>query len=264
MKFQNIFFTLLLMLSWFAGATWSQVNTENLRKLDLKPSFHAGLQADLNTVSGNSEFLKMTGNVRLDYVANSHYAFGVVQYQRGIQNEKTFIHKGFAHLREIYILNRRLRIEWFAQKEFNEFIALKDRSLLGTGLRTAALTPDFLPIEKGSIHFFIGIGLMWENELMDATPAFETKIYRSTNYLTLDWKIKNLIKLGIITYYQVDLKNGNDYRILNDSRLTFHITQHLAFQTSVNFRYDNAPPVNVKKNVKKYDLEIRNGLRLDF
>lgn len=253
--FYLIFFLIL------TGSVSAQVNTESLRKSNLKNGFQTSLNVDLGLFAGNSDFLKMTGKLRTDFVSGDHYTFGVMQYQRGIQDQNVFVNKAFIHIRDIHKLSRIFRWEWFIQKEFNEFIRLKDRNLIGAGLRTAAWASNFktknLP---QSLQFYLGTGFMWENEKINTTPVTETWIIRSTNYFNLSWKIDKRVNLGMVTYYQVDLKNLNDYRILSQTGFVFYITPAVSFQTTLNFRYDNEPP----PRIKEYDLELKNGIQVAF
>ena len=100
----------------------TQINTENLRKNDLSHGFYTTLQFDISAVSGNSEFSKLTGSARTDWISKRLYIFGIMKYQRGIQANKVFVNKGFVHLRSIHRLKRFLYIEEFIQKEFNDLI----------------------------------------------------------------------------------------------------------------------------------------------
>lgn len=261
---QQIFFRLIVLPSicFFLPnlSIFAQVNTEDMRKYDLSDGLYNSLQVDFGLVSGNSDFLKLKSSIRADFVSGKYYTFGVIQYQRGIQDDNLFINKAFGHLRGIQRLTRIFFGELFVQKEFNDFILLKDRNLIGGGLRTAVLFPYSTNECSHSIYCYIGNGLMWENEEIDTRPVSETKIFRSTNYISLRWQLDDRVDLAIVTYYQFHLSNLHDYRILFQSGLGFNITKSLAFKTSLNLRYDNEPP----SNIKKYDLEINNGLRFDF
>lgn len=235
----------------------SQVNTEVLRRSDLTPGFHHTAQLDLGMVAGNSEFLKLKTSFRLDFVCQHYYSFGVIQYQRGTKSQKKFINKGFIHLRNIRRLTDRFSGELFVQNEFDDFILLKDRNLAGGGLRTVLIQPDST---NQKLRLFLGNGAMWENEKLNTNPVSQTKIIRSTNYLSFQTRLNNMINLNFVGYYQVNLKSLRDYRILIESSLGFNVTKSFTFQTNFNLRFDNEPPATIKK----YDLELTNGLRFTF
>ena len=258
-RFSIYLFLFLSAILIFQNA-YSQVNTENLRRESLKPGWQTSIKLNYGLVDGNSEYSKLKTGARIDLNRKHNYFFGVVDYQRGFQNNKVFINKGFIHFRNVHGMYRNLQWELFVQKEFNEFISLKDRNLVGCGITTNPHSLRQKQESNRAFNFYFGIGLMWENELIDTTPKYETKIIRSTNYVTLKWKIDQRIDLGMVTYYQVDVKKSGDFRILSESSLTFYLTKSLSFQSSVNFRFDNEPPTYIKK----YDIEMNNGVIFSF
>jgi len=251
----SIFFIIYCLYS--IKVSHAQVNTETLRKNDLQHGFHSTAMLNLGMVSGNSEFLKLKTGIRTDYVCQKYYLFGVIQYQRGTKNQKNFINKGFIHLRNILRFTDRFNVELFAQKEFDDFILLKDRNLIGGGIRTELLSRS---ADDKNYRFFIGNGGMWENEEIRTSPISETKIVRSTNYVSIQLQNNNHWNINFVNYYQFNLENVTDYRILMESTFGFKLTSSFSFQTNFNYRYDNEPP----PNVKKYDLELTNGISFSF
>lgn len=253
-KFQ-IFIAFLMLCVSRSGH--SQVNTESLRKSDLSPGFHNIAQFDFGMVSGNSEFLRLKTSLRTDYVGKKYYSFGVIQYQRGTKSQKKFINKGFIHVRSLRRLTDHFNGELFVQKEFDDFISLKDRNLIGFGLRSSFFKPDST---DRKVRFFMGNGVMWETEKLNTEPVSETKIWRSTNYLSIRIRMNNLVSLNFVGYYQVNLQTYQDYRILVESALGFNLTKSFTFQTNFNLRFDNEPP----GAIKKYDFELTNGVKFSF
>jgi len=253
-KFQ-IFIAFLMLCVYRLGQ--SQVNTESLRKSDLSPGFHNTAQFDFGMVSGNSEFLRLKSSFRSDYVSKKYYSFGVIQYQRGTKSQKKFINKGFIHLRSIRRLTDRFSGELFVQKEFDDFILLQDRSLVGIGLRSSIFQTDST---NRKVRLFLGNGAMWEKEKLTTEPVPLTKIIRSTNYLSLQTRLNDLVSFNFVGYYQASLERWRDYRVLVQSSLGFNLTKSFMFQTNFNLRFDNEPP----GSIKKCDLELTNGLKFSF
>jgi putative salt-induced outer membrane protein YdiY len=251
----QIFIAFLVLCIYQFGH--SQVNTESLRKSDLSPGFHNTAQFDFGMVSGNSEFLRLKTSVRTDYVSQKYYSFGVIQYQRGTKSLQKFINKGFIHVRSIRRLTDRFSGELFVQKEFDDFISLKDRNLIGLGLRSSFFKPD---ATDRKVRLFMGNGAMWENEKLNTEPVSQTKIMRSTNYLSIQIRMNNLVNLNFVGYYQVNLQRYQDYRVLVESSLGFNLTKSFTFQTNFNLRFDNEPP----GAIKKCDFELTNGVKFSF
>ena len=107
---------------------------------------------------------------------------------------------------------------------------------------------------------YIGNGIMWEHEKLDLTPVSETNIFRSTNYITFNWKFEDRIHLNVVTYFQFNLERFEDHRFLLNSSLGFNITKSLIFKTTLNLRYDSEPPADLEN----HDLELTNGISFSF
>ncbi len=196
--------------------------------------------------------------MRFDHITEKADYFIAGNYEFKEGNEKKIVNKGFAHLRAIVELSSLFDIEFFAQKEFNQFILLNDRNLAGSGLRTNLLNFE---TKQSSLQLFLGTGAMYEREEYNTKPGVSVaNILRSTNYLTVDWRINKLVDFLLISYFQFDVKFIKDRRMLADASLNFRITDGLTFSASFNYRHDNQPA----QSVKKYDLELVNGISYSF
>jgi len=256
-KLHRLLFTVLV---FSLGTAAGQVNTERLRRGNVTEGWHNSVSFDLGYVSGNSNFFKLNTGFRTDYKAGDYYTFGVVNYQRGREAAQVFLNKGFAHIRAMRALTPVISGEVFLQKEFNDFILLNDRNLAGGGARLRLLSES--PQQKAGIplQLFLGIGFMWENEVLNTSPLSETNLLRSTNYLSATWTGNEIMTFGLVGYYQIAVSDNRDYRLLLDGSLGFQVTQALTFRLVLNYRYDNEPP----PGIKDYDLEMTNGLQFDF
>ncbi len=253
-------FVVMVLKTFFTAMIFGQVNTEIMRKTDLTDGIYNNLSFSFGYIDGNSEILSIKTSYRTDWLKNRHYAFFIGNYQRATNNKMLSLNKGFVHLRYSYPVSRHFKAEIFSQKEFNEFILIKDRQLFGGGLRTELFSSDTAKDKKSKMNINAGAGLMHENEKFNKSGIQKTKFFRSTNYLSSRFYFDEKISWIGIGYYQVNLKKTNDYRILLDSGLGFNITRHFLVTTTLNFRYDNQPP----PDIKKFDLELNNGLSLNF
>lgn len=255
--------TVYIILCLLCGQLYSQVNTEALRKGDLDNGAYYTVSTSFSYSSGNSDYLKLNTGARIDFLNNSFYSFLIGNYQRGIAgtDNEVFINKGFMHLRMMQLLLRNLSGEVFGQKEFNDFINLNDRNLLGAGLRINFVreTENDSAKSKSDISATIGLGLMWEYENY-SNPARTTRLIRSTNYFSVGWQFDSRANLKIINYFQPALENFSDYRILSEGRLSFKLAKSVTFRTVLNFRYDNDP----QEGIEKHDLDILNGISVTF
>lgn len=239
----------------------SQVNTEKLRKIDFT-GFDASLQANVGIDKGNSDYLTLKTVARVDYSGESFKALlvGNGEYKEG--NKEVISDKGFAHLRGIVPLTQTIMAEAFVQKEYNEFIKLTDRNIAGAGLRIAALDDRDEADSPARVFLFFGAGAMFEHEQfeLDDGNLIVTRLVRSTNYMTFNWLISETTYLKTVTYYQFDVAKAKDLRVLHESTLAFEILENLYFNVQFDYRYDSEPV----SGVKKYDLEISNGITVNF
>lgn len=256
MKLKIILFFLLL-----SSISAAQVNTERLRKNIEDEGWSGNVNLALGLTKGNSEFVNVKNDFRIDYATGLSDYFLAANYEFKQGTEKKIVNKGFAHLRAILPLSNKIFFELFTQKEFNEFILLKDRNIIGSGLRFN-LTKLFSNGggKSQSFKIYLGSGVMFENEVYKTLPETETSLFRSTNYLTMNWDIADNIKLLLIGYFQSSLERISDHRYILDSQLSFKITDALSFLTELNYRFDNEP----LKSIKKYDLNLNNGISYQF
>lgn len=241
---------------------WGQINTEAMRKGDLLPGLHTSLNLDIAVVAGNSNLSRIQTNIRFDYLSGTTHSFLVSGFQNGRQGQDNtlFIRKGFVHLRQTRAIGSIFYLEGFLQKEFDRFIRLKDRNLLGGGLRIHLLETSTIEERESSIKLFTGLGFMWEQERIDVPENSLTNILRSTNYLVIRWEPDTRVLLQLTTYFQPDVERFSDFRVLVDGGLVFALTDRLTVSIKFYTRYDHEPP----KSVKKYDIELSNGLTYNF
>lgn len=240
------------------GSAEGQVNTESMRREWGGEGIHGQAGINLALQQGNSPYLRLGLGTRLDYLADPIYTFVVANWQRRTDAGILKQHDGFLHGRVVYTLIPSIKVEGFAQKEFNEFIRLKDRNLLGSGVRftlAEANTDSFL------LTLHCGTGAMYEQEVLNLEPINEqTNLIRSTNYLTFAWRIRKNFSVATTTYYQPAFSKPRDFRVLNNLTGTFSMSDFFSFNVALNYRYDHEPP----PTVKSYDLTISNGITVGF
>ena len=250
--------TLIILIFTIEGKALATVNIETIRSDKDAEGFSNSLSLKLGYIEGNSNIRNAETKIRSDYLEGKRHIFLAASHKRGEKDEERYLDKGFAHLRLISKLSDSFSGELFMQKEYNEFTLLEDRQLAGTGIRIALFQEE--EEQSSTSHIYIGIGIMWEKEVLDINPDDETEIYRSTNYISCRVRTNETTTLAATAYYQPDLDDSSDYRLLFDGTLAFKITDSLAFTFDINYRFDNEPPAGIKR----YDTEITNGISLSF
>ena len=241
---------------------FSQVNIENLRNDSLSNKLINKLSFNLSIEKTDVEVADFETNYRFDYNINpklkilfiSNYKNG---YKKTPNNKNKIINKGFCHLRSIYKTSQVIMFEAFSQYEFNDFLLINNRQLIGSGIR-------FKSESIKNILIYIGNGFMYEIEKYDYTSfdtyELESNLFRSTNYFTLNGTLTENILFQNTFYLQPNLSNFNDFRFLYDAELKINLKTNITFVASLNFRYDSDPH---EGSTKKY-LIYNNGISLKF
>lgn len=198
--------------------------------------FGSRLGARFGFNSGNSNFFRWEINAPADYRSENFYSFLVGNGERGAANEALFLFRGFARHRFIWRRDSPFQPEFFARREFNEFILLNDRKLLGAGLRLNLLSA--LPSDSAmTFKLALGAGAMRENEVFsEGNP--ETKLLRSTNDLGFLWKLAPRMSIQLTACYQVDARRSSDCRALVEETLALALAQSVATTVTLAYRYD--------------------------
>jgi len=248
----------LFMTVTVMHAALAQVNTEKLRRADSTTGVLFNTSLSFGIVRGNSEYVSARGAARLDYARGGNDNFAVVDYEFKESQRGKIANRGFLHLRSIWQLSSSLFVEGFTQAEFNEFISLKNRDLLGGGMRLHLFDTED-DRGRGILDLFLGVGVMFEHELYATSPS-ETRFnrIRSTNYLTMNWMPDDDVTFSLVGYVQPLIDNPEDVRLTSESSLEFALSEAFHFHVSASLRYHSRPVLSVKR----YDFELRNGIRL--
>lgn len=250
---------ILLIFVFVPEQFFGQVNTEKLRNYEAQKGIQNTAGLGFGFLAGNSDQYRVAANYRLDWLTTNYYSFLILNYERGKNGGDLFSDKGFLHARITRDLSASWIAEAFFQKEFNKLILLKDRRVLGAGLRYEVRNIDTSLGRPQKLFLGVGSGLMHEREVT-TEPSGTKTLVRSTNYLSLTWKPDTRVAFSLTAYFQMALQRSSDYRLINESSLSFSFTESLNFLTALSLRFDHEPP----PDIKKYDLSITNGITVQF
>jgi hypothetical protein len=260
----------ILLFTLVPSAAWGQVNAEVLRPNLFRAGLSGGLDGSLALARGNIELLDLGGAGRIQYQtlhpATSSAALPFVAQRvflaangRFAERSGTpFISQGFVHARWTGMWHPRLGSDLFAQYQFNEFLRLTGRAILGAGLR-AELVHDATFMVWG------GTGYLFEYDRISVLPGAsdppETYEHRLTNYLTARLVVvADQIWIQSTTYLQPRLDQPKDYRALTELELLIKLSEALALGTTLSLLYDSAPPTGVLGS----DLRLYSVFRASF
>ena len=233
----------------FSSLIFCQINTETMRADNLSPGIHQKMNMSFTYISGTSEIMFLKGNYRIDYQSQSDWSgFFITKYDRAFEkSEDAFSNKGFGQLRVVKQVFPHIQVESFLQKEFNYFIDLENRELIGGNVR-------FNPFKK----FFIATGAMHEKEVYQSKE--EQNFMKSTSYINYSMQPMEKVTIENVLYYQFKLEAMDNYRILWDGTISVQGSDWLSFYLSCNYRYDLS---EINPDGSSY-FEITNGLGFRF
>ena len=243
----------LICLCLFTTNAAAIVNIEKVNIEKNPAPFQGQIDFKLSGASGNSDIQSSSLGSRFQWNETSTQ-FIVLKYNYARSFDVKSKDNSFMHYR--YIVNPKLKItsEYFLQLEENEFTLLKLRTLFGAGLRFSLLNN----IENQQIRF--GLGLFRSKEKIDDTNNTIDELNRLNTYLTYQYKIKDSIHFLSTTYYQPDIDNTSDYRILEQLSLEFSISKNFVYYLTIDMSYDSDPVIALDELDKGY----KSGIKYKF
>ena len=253
----NIIFSAVFFTAVFPDAAPAQINIEQKRSRLENKGWGADLELYLTVNQGNTEVVQFDNISSLAYRYDPHMGFFLLNFSTGERAGERILNKGMGHLRYNNKLNPTLIWEIFTQLEYDEFTLLKLRWLLGSG-------PRIVLADQKKVNAALGVALMREYEELnlrrDDGRTVNGCAYLISSYLDVSLSINNIITFGNTAYFQPALKDVNNFKALNDASLTFQIINSISFKVTLNLKYDNQPP----PEVKNLDLQLKNGVMLRF
>lgn len=249
----------IIGLVLLVSTLFSQVNTEAMRSAENRVGFQNKFNLELGYEKSSSEVFNFASEYRVDYIKlNNFHSFMVFNLENSYEKEENtpkniITNKGFVHLRTSKDLIKNYNMEVFMQFEFNDFMLLNDRYLLGSGLRIGFNNNKLSTT-------YLGIGFMIEKERYNLNVEKEMSLLRSTNYIKNNFALSPNIELINTAYFQIASDDFNDYRILYDGGFNFHVNDFFAITIELNYRYDNDPQGNLGNSY----IQISNGMSFNF
>lgn len=236
------------------------VNVENLRiDPDKKQSGFDGLfSMDINGNNGNTQNARAGLGMQLKWYDQYSTDLFIVDYAYGESDDVKDMDKSFMHYRHVWFVRDWLSWEAFAQLQTDEFTRLKLRSLLGGGARFSLLQDN----ERHTAY--IGAGVFRSREKLDPLAGSTTVevdyATRINFYQVYQYRITDTSRVTNMVYYQPDVSEVSDYRLLEQLALKVDINRSLSLKVSVDVARDSRPP----QAVKKTDTSYNTGLEYRF
>lgn len=234
-----------------AAPCFSQVNVEDKRMGSEESGFSGSIGLTVELERGNSELTQIGMKPRLLYRYGPSQWFILNSYSFVDTKEGSVVNEGFSHLRYNYSVSSVVVIEALTQIQYNREQDLRQRLLLGAGLR-------FELLQRKKVALAVGATGMYEYEELDSGGIIRTP--RNSDYVTISLTRGDYLTLSNTVYVQPAFDDLEDFRILDNFELTVALSSWLATTLSLEYRYDSEPP----SGIKEYDLTLENGLTVKF
>ncbi|MBU2930172.1 DUF481 domain-containing protein [Winogradskyella psychrotolerans] len=167
--------------------------------------------------------------------------------------DNSFVNKGIQHIRYNRKFTERLKLEMFAQSQYDEISEIKFRRLLGIG-------PRFKLSKSNNYRFYLGTLLMFEHEEASSQNVEILRDFRGSIYLSCSLYPLENISIVSTTYYQPLLEQFSDFRIANQTSLGIKVLKNLLFKTVFIYNFDSDPILGIPKT----QYELTNGIVYTF
>ncbi len=231
--------SLLLLMPICSNAI---VNTSSIHTSTPEKGLHGEVKLSINTKSGNTESERFTTAAKFTYQQKGSTDYLILKGDYGTTTGVKTSQSVLVHLRRILPWTQKIDLELFTQAENSPFNRLTYRALGGGGAR-------YHFIEKTeNVAVIAGAGAFYLQEEIDSTSTDSgvANLWRGNGYLVLEYQLNDFTTLSSTTYYQPNLENSADYRMLEDASILLTLSKSLAVEMSYQMSFDSQPPIGVK------------------
>lgn len=255
----------IFFIAFFAVSQVSlaQINTERYRKDYERQGLMYSNSFGFNFATGNSSYLELGNRLRIDYNDTLQDYFAIADYNYRVSNGSKSSNKGFIHLRTIKDFEEQkfMMIEGFTQVQFDEFLLLRYRMLIGGGFRLDPVALiDSSALQTSMLKVFFGTGIFYEFEQYSTSPQQSSSLIRWSNYLSFVWSLNQKVDLNMMHYLQPAPEDFSNYRYALNLAMNTKLTGKLYYELRIEYLYRSV----VFGAKKSGDLDVKNTLRLTF
>ncbi len=257
-----------LLVSFVANG--QLVNVEKQRKA-AKPGWQGSIEFGFNMVKNTRNISQFSNDVSIQYMHKRHIILILndITLLRIKSTEKNYdlINKNFQHIRYNYRLSDSgiATYELFVQNQQNKIRYIRERFLIGSGLR-------FRVLNSKKINFYIAPLIMYEYEQLSDSLKSYSRMIKGDFYMSGNLKINDRVSLTHVTYYQpalydlgssVKFELFKDFRLYSETNLNFNIIKkHLDYSLNFELSYDSRPPEELRNYPLFYNFA--NKLTIKF
>lgn len=217
------------------------------------------LLVGLDGKTGNQKEQDFQASAKLIWRESNDIFLGIAERNYGKTRELKDTDDAFLHGRWTHLLTPAWAAETFTQWEENEFNNLNSRVLFGGGGRY------FVAEEKNTYSLSVGLGGFREKEKLDLQTYQETtRTWRINTFYAYQHQVNPQVLVASTAYFQPEVDNWEDLRILFDLALTVKLTETLDLQVAYEVSHDSepaqnfeaSPPINNHKTNTEYSTSL--------
>ena len=229
------------------------VNVESLRRISDTSKWSGAANLDIGLIKNTKSIFRITNKIRLQYNTEKNLYLFINDLKLEQIEDNSFVNKGIQHLRYNRKLLDRLKLEVFAQSQYDAISNIKFRGLLGVG-------PRFKLSKSKDYRFYLGTLFMFEHEEASDNTIDILRDFRSSTYFSCSLYPLENISVVSTTYYQPLIKQFSDFRISNETSLGIKVLKNLLFKTTFTYNFDASPIIGIPKT----QYELTNGIVYTF
>lgn len=247
------FLLIFFVVTGFNFTAAQIVNVESLRRVSDTSKWSGAANLDIGLIKNTKSIFKITNKIRLQYNTDKNTYLFINDLKLEQIESNSFVNKGIQHLRYNRKLTERVKLEIFAQSQYDAISDIKFRGLLGVGPRIKLSKND-------KFRYYLGTLLMFEHEEASDNTIDILRDFRGSAYFSCSIYPLDNISVVSTTYYQPLLKQFSDFRISNETSLGIKVFKNLHYKTTFTYQYDASPIIGIPKT----QYELSNGIVYTF
>lgn len=229
------------------------VNVESLRQISDSSTWSGSASLDLGLIQNTRSVFRLANRLRLQYKTKKNLYLFINDINLQKIDDNSFVNRGIQHLRYNRQISERVKLEAFAQSQYDAVSNIKFRGLVGIG-------PRFKLSKSEKFRYYLGTLLMYEYEEASNNTIPILKDFRGSTYFSCSLYPLEHLSIVSTTYYQPMLKQLSDFRISNETSIAFKILENLALKTTFIYNFDTDPILNIPRT----QYELTNGIIYSF
>jgi|1048.fasta_scaffold05853_2 hypothetical protein len=229
------------------------VNIEEMRIKGTNDSlmWYGALKGAYSATKVQEKTTVLRAEAQVQFKKKRHIALLLLNANFLRAGSQDFINNSFVHLRYNLKWTKSTSWELLTQQQANKLILIKQRGLLGTGLRQR-----FFIDHKSNSRLYLGITYLLErNQFLSESTVVQW--HRLSNYLTMTLrKNGNGAVLQLTTYWQPVIGQIKNYRLSTECALELPIGKHLRYSTDFSLSKDTGLPTLAPRQIYQW----QNGL----